>query len=210
MNRSAVAHIPASQFAFARSEDTFTVRLRAAKGDLDSCTLFYGDRACPESPVRFTSERMQKRYSDELFDFYEVTISPCPSRICYYFGLEKGEEHVWYYADAFHQDMPDLIMDDGFVVEGRSEYYQYPYILRSEIVKAPEWFLNAVVYNIFPDSFADGKRCLTCGQKEQQAPHGTVSRSRLGGTIKGIMENLDYIQELGFTCLYLKDRKSVV
>ena len=69
MNRSAVAHIPASQFAFARSEDTFTVRLRAAKGDLDSCTLFYGDRACPESPVRFTSERMQKRYSDELFDF---------------------------------------------------------------------------------------------------------------------------------------------
>ena len=42
MNRSAVAHIPASQFAFARSEDTFTVRLRAAKGDLDSCTLFYG------------------------------------------------------------------------------------------------------------------------------------------------------------------------
>lgn len=40
MNRSAVAHIPASQYAFARSEDTFTVRLRAAKGDLDSCTLF--------------------------------------------------------------------------------------------------------------------------------------------------------------------------
>ena len=36
MNRSAVAHIPASQYAFARSEDTFTVRLRAAKGDLDS------------------------------------------------------------------------------------------------------------------------------------------------------------------------------
>lgn len=32
MNRSAVAHIPASQYAFARSEDTFTVRLRAAKG----------------------------------------------------------------------------------------------------------------------------------------------------------------------------------
>ena len=65
MNRSAVAHIPASQYAFARSEDTFTVRLRAAKGDLDSCTLFYGDRACPESPVRFTSARMQKRYRDE-------------------------------------------------------------------------------------------------------------------------------------------------
>ena len=40
MNRSAVAHIPASQYAFARSEDTFTIRLRAAKGDLDLCTPF--------------------------------------------------------------------------------------------------------------------------------------------------------------------------
>ena len=28
-------------------------------------------------------------------------------------------------------------------------------------------------------------------------------RSRLGGTLKGIRENLDYIQEMGFTCLYL-------
>lgn len=47
MNRSAVAHIPASQYAFARSEDTFTVRLRAAKGDLDSCTLFMGTEPAP-------------------------------------------------------------------------------------------------------------------------------------------------------------------
>lgn len=203
MNRSAVAHIPASQYAFARSEDTFTIRLRAAKGDLDLCTLFYGDRACPDSPVSFASIPMQRRYSDELFDFYEGTIQPCPRRICYFFRLEKGGEYVWYYADEFHEDMPDLVMEDGFVVEGRSEYYQYPYILRSEIVRAPEWFLNAVVYNIFPDSFADGKARL-CGMgKELKAPHGTVSKSRLGGTIKGIMENLDYIQELGFTCLYL-------
>lgn len=119
------------------------------------------------------------------------------------FQAGKGGEYVWYYADEFHEDMPDLVMEDGFVVEGRSEYYQYPYILRSEIVRAPEWFLNAVVYNIFPDSFADGKARL-CGMgKELKAPHGTVSKSRLGGTIKGIMENLDYIQELGFTCLYL-------
>lgn len=84
------------------------------------------------------------------------------------FRAGKGEEHVWYYADAFHQDMPDLIMDDGFVVEGRSEYYQYPYILRSEIVKAPEWFLNAVVYNIFPDSFADGKGALPAGRRNSR------------------------------------------
>lgn len=203
MNRSAVLHIPMSQYAFAQAEDSFTVRLRAAKGDLDCCTLFYGDRAYPASPVRFTAVMMQRRWQDEYYDFFEVTLSPCLPRICYYFRLEKGEEWTYYYADAFHRELPDLIMEDGFVVEGRSEYYQYPYILRSEVVRIPEWFQNAVVYNIFPDSFADGKGQLSGGQKTFPAQGGAVSKNRLGGTIRGITENLDYISGLGFNCLYL-------
>ncbi|MDE6185670.1 MAG: glycoside hydrolase family 13 protein, partial [Lachnospiraceae bacterium] len=77
------------------------------------------------------------------------------------------------------------------------------YILRSEVIKLPEWFLHAVVYNIFPDSFADGPATLSGKMKELPSPDGTVSRSHLGGTIKGILENLDYIQSLGANCLYL-------
>lgn len=203
MNRSAVLHIPMSQYAFAAAEDTFVIRLRAAKGDLDKCTLFYGDRACTDSPVQFTETDMERRYQDELFDFYEVTIKPCPVRICYYFELEKGEERIYYYADAFHQDLPDMIMPDGFVVEGRSEYYQYPYILRSEVQRLPQWFQEAVVYNIFPDSFADGACSLSGSAREIKGDDGRISRSRLGGTIRGILENLDYICGLGFNCLYL-------
>lgn len=203
MNKCAILHIPASQYAFAQSEDRFMVRLRAGKGDLDCCTLFYGDRACVSSPVRFASVDMERRYQDELYDFYEVTLEDCPRRICYYFELEKGNEKIYYYADSFHQELPDIIMEDGFVIEGRSEYYQYPYILRSEVVKLPEWFAHAVVYNIFPDSFADGRRSLAGKGKEITGTDGTLSRSRLGGTIRGITENLDYICDLGFNCLYL-------
>lgn len=203
MNKSAVLHIPMSRFAFALSEDCFVIRLRAGKGDLDRCTLFYGDRACVASPVRFTPVVMEKRYEDELFDFYEMTLRNCPRRICYYFQLEQGDEKIYYYADAFYEELPDLIMEDGFVIEGRSEYYQYPYILRSEVVKLPEWFTHAVVYNIFPDSFADGRRSLTGAGKEITHADDTVRRSCLGGTIRGITENLDYICGLGFNCLYL-------
>ncbi|MDE7259413.1 MAG: glycoside hydrolase family 13 protein [Lachnospiraceae bacterium] len=203
MNKCAVLHIPASQYAFAQLEDRFVVRLRAGKGDLDCCTLFYGDRACVSSPVRFASVDMERRYQDELYDFYEVTLEDCPRRICYYFELEKGNEKIYYYADSFHQELPDIIMEDGFVIEGRSEYYQYPYILRSEVVKLPEWFAHAVVYNIFPDSFADGRRSLAQKGKEITGTDGTLSRNRLGGTIRGIVENLDYIRDLGFNCLYL-------
>ncbi|MDE6846373.1 MAG: glycoside hydrolase family 13 protein [Lachnospiraceae bacterium] len=203
MNKSAVLHIPMSQYAFAQSEDCFVIRLRAGKGDLDCCTLFYGDRACVSSPVRFASVTMERRYQDELYDFYEATLEGCHRRICYYFHLEKGDEKIYYYADSFHRELPDFIMEDGFVIEGRSEYYQYPYILRSEVIKLPEWFTHAVVYNIFPDSFADGKRSLPEKGKEISGENGIMSYSRLGGTIRGITENLDYICDLGFNCLYL-------
>lgn len=203
MNRSAVLHIPMSQYAFAEEEDTFVIRLRTAKGDLDKCMLFYGDRACTASPVQFTKTYMERRYQDELYDFYEATLTPCPVRICYYFELVKEEKKVYYYADAFHEHLPDMIMQDGFVVEGRSEYYQYPYILRSEIQRLPQWFQEAVVYNIFPDSFADGAGSLSGISGEISGTDGRSSRSRLGGTIHGILENLDHICSMGFNCLYL-------
>lgn len=203
MNRSAVLHIPTSQYAFAVAEDRLVIRLRTAKRDLDECVLFYGDRACTASPVRFTKTIMERRYEDELFDFYEVTIASCPVRVCYYFQLIKGEEKIYYYADAFHEELPDLVMPDGFVIEGRSEYYQYPYILRSEVQRLPVWFQEAVVYNIFPDSFADGRESLSCAPAEMAGADGIISRSRLGGTIRGILENLDDICGLGFNCLYL-------
>lgn len=203
MNRSAVLHIPMSQYAFAEAEDRFVIRLRAQKGDLDNCMLFYGDRACTASPVQFTKIAMERRYQDELYDFYEAVLAPCPVRICYYFELVKGEETVYYYADAFHHDLPDLIMPDGYVVEGRSEYYQYPYIMRAEVQSLPQWFQEAVVYNIFPDSFADGAESLSGISKEVAVADGRVSKSRLGGTIRGITENLGYICGLGFNCLYL-------
>lgn len=203
MNRSAVLHIPMSQYAFAKAEDVFTIRIRTAKGDLDSCTLFYGDRACMQSPVVFLQTDMKVCWQDEYYDYYETTITPSPKRICYYFKLVKETEWIYYYADAFHSQLPDMVLEDGFVLEGRSEYYQYPYILREEILKEPDWFLHAVVYNIFPDSFANGYRSLDGKGKVYERKDGVRCYSKCGGTIEGIRLNLDYIEGLGFNCIYL-------
>lgn len=203
MNKSAILHIPMSQYAFALEEGTFTIRLRAKKGDLDHCLLYYGDRACIQSPVVFTKTEMERRWQDTEFDYFEKTITEAPVRLCYYFILQKGNEQIYYYADAFHEKLPDMIRKDGFVIEGRSEYYQYPYAMREEIIKEPEWFLNAVVYNIFPDSFASDYRFLCKEGKTLTDKNGKKCSSKLGGTIEGIRKNLDYIQDLGATCIYL-------
>ena len=74
----------------------------------------------------------------------------------------------------------------------RADYFQLPFNHRADRFAAPAWTRDAVVYNIFPDSFAAGKRL---------APNGAPPCR--GGTVRGVTENLDYIASLGFNCIYL-------
>lgn len=203
MNKSAVIHIPMSQYAFPLSEDKFTIRIRTASGDLDECTLFYGDRAYPHTPMAFSKAHMNMIFFTKEYDMYEYTIEECPSRLCYFFELKSDGKKVYYYADRFHDSLADVQLDNGAVLEGRSEYYQYPIILKSEIIQIPRWFINSRVYNIFPDSFANGKRLINDNKLMITDEDGNYHNSCHGGTIRGITENLDYIKQMGFNCVYL-------
>ncbi len=188
----AVLHIPLSQYAFANSPTSLTLRLRTARGALGRCVLHYGDRVQPSDPITFTPVEMELAASDRLYDYYEATFESPYTRVCYYFELLARDERVYLYADILSPELPGE----------RSEFYQYPFIRREEISTVPDWLKNAVVYNIFPDSFASGKRSIACRAGEM-AYGGTTLRSRLGGTIRGITANLDYIADLGFNCIYI-------
>lgn len=202
IDKGAVLHIPLSQYAFADSEYRLTIRIRVRKNDLTGCFLYYADRVYPATPVKFEKLEMYVCARDEFFDYYEAVTETPYNRICYYFYLVKGEEWTYYYADRFTRKLPEFYIGNK-IVDVRSGYYQYPFILREEIVDVPEWFKNAVVYNIFPDSFASGKRSLEINKKEAVLENGSICRQKRGGTIKGVTENLDYIQAMGFTCIYL-------
>lgn len=191
--RQAVTHIPLSQYAFANSESSLTIRIRTAKDNLTACRLFYGDRVCPTDPVVFFPLDMDKVASDLYFDYYEVTFESPYTRVCYYFELQDEEERIYLYADIFSKELPGE----------RSEFYQYPFIRREEISTVPDWLKRAVVYNIFPDSFASGRRTIRGTASETPWKKGITLKSRLGGTLQGITSNLDYIAEMGFNCIYL-------
>ena len=193
IEKQAITHIPLSQYAFINSETSLTIRIRVAKDNLASCILWYGDRVYPKDPILFTPLPMEKTASDLYFDFYEITFESPYTRVCYYFELEDQEEKVYLYADIFSNELP----------KERSEFYQYPFMRREEISTVPEWLKHAVVYNIFPDSFASGYRTISGEASESVWERGLTLKSRLGGTIRGITENLDYIAQLGFNCLYL-------
>lgn len=216
MNKSAILHIPMSEYAYGVDEQHVTIKIRTGKGDIKSCYLNFGDRACRKTPVDFTREKMEIVLSDSNFDYYEVTLEDPYKRLCYYFEINDGNETLYYYSDFFS----DILVDD------RSEYYQLPFNHRADIVTPPEWAKNAIIYNIFPDSFATSKRNIACKGDEKIYTYedrpghifvtdnatkycttgdgkGLIVKSKLGGTLKGIRENVDYLKELGINAIYI-------
>jgi len=192
MNLAAIYHRPMSEFAFATSETEYVFRLRTAKNDLKNVKFAFADRATMTPKFTFDIRNMERVCSNKLYDWYEITIESKFERIGYYFELNDGETVKYYYGDGFY---------DEWDAE-RPDYFQLPFNLRADRLNVPEWVKDAVVYNIFPDSFADSARHIK-GEPSSAYWMGEECRSNLGGTIKGITENLDYIKDLGFNCVYL-------
>ena len=192
MKKETILHIPMSEYAHGLDERRIVLRLRAARGDLERVTLWYGDTACRKTPIDWFPEPMERVLSDEYHDWWELTLE-CPyHRIFYHFELSDGAESCYYYGGVF----TDKLVDD------RSEYFKLPFNHRADIARVPDWVHEAVVYNIFPDSFATSRRYIS-GEATQREFGGLTTHGKLGGTIRGVTENLDYLSGLGINCVYL-------
>ena len=97
MEKKAILHIPMSEYAHAVTDKQVVIRLRCAKSDLVRCTLYYGDRACRENPIKLTVMPMRIVTSDLEFDYFEVEFDTPYTRICYLFQLDDWKETVFYY-----------------------------------------------------------------------------------------------------------------
>ncbi len=71
-------------------------------------------------------------------------------------------------------------------------------------IQTPDWVKHAVFYQIFPDRFARSPR-LTLPPGIQFKPWGSPPEEQgfQGGDLLGIVDKLDYLQDLGITALYL-------
>ena len=171
-----------SEYAFALDDTHYIFRLRTGKGEAESVRFYYADRAVMTPKLQFAPLSMEKFRTDRYFDWYEIRLETRFERIAYYFELQNGVETLFYYGDCYEMAGTPT----------RADYFQLPFNHRADRFAAPAWTRDAVVYNIFPDSFAAGKRL---------APNGAPPCR--GGTVRGVTENLDYIASLGFNCIYL-------
>ncbi len=192
MKLDAILHIPMSEYCHGLDENHVVYRLRCARGDLKKVTLYYGDTACRVTPIIFTPVPMEKVASDRLHDYWQVIVQSLYDRIYYYFQMDDGERTLLYYGHVF----TDKLVDD------RSQYFKLPINHRADITKVPDWVKDAVVYNIFPDSFATSHQYIS-GQPTTLDYQGNPVNGKLGGTLRGVAENVDYLKDLGINCIYI-------
>lgn len=169
--------------------------------------------------------------TDEIGGFYSVQFR-APYRPCvlwYYFAIDieqNGEIHTLYYGNNHMQlGGEGSLYDSSEGSAGRIQEYQITVYQES---RAPEWYRNAIVYQIFPDRFArDGmweKRCRNAislrenaqGQKQfveqdwnkpayyvKDEAGNITAWPFYGGSLAGIESRLDYLVTLGVSVIYL-------
>ena len=192
MNKHAIFHITDIPYTYAIDEKTLAVRLKAARGDLKSCEIYFKDRYDWENS--FNVNTMELKKSDGLFDYYETSLKVEENRYRYYFRLEDKEGSVCYYNErGLHEEL---------IKPYEQNCFQFPYLNTADIHKVPAWAKEGIVYQIFPDRFCNGDK--------NNDPEGTLpwgeevsTTTMFGGDLQGIINKLDYLQELGINIVYL-------
>ncbi len=193
MLKEAIYHESFGVNAYPLSADTINLRLRTAKNDIQECYVYYIEK------YDFTPNLLWKKMSyfvhDDYFAYFTVAITLTSKRFKYFFKLiDHNGEELFYVADRFDHNFPENTLYGG--------YFQFPYINDDDLPEYPTWAKQAIFYQIFPDRFYRGgektsdKRLQSWGTKPKR-------NSFFGGNIRGIIEKLDYLKELGVNVLYI-------
>ncbi len=166
------------------------VRFRTAKGDV-SGVYFRDEESNLEYPMKLQS-------SDCFFDYYEYRFWMPEKMLRYGFRVEKGGESCFYDR-----------------LGPRGESVVRPFMITPGF-HTPAWAKGAVIYQIFVDRFCNGDRSNDVADGEYRylgrpvkgepdwsaLPEAFDVGNFYGGDLKGVMEKLDDLQNLGVEVLY--------
>ena len=201
MLKEAVFHQPYNNYAYLIDPETLFVQLRAKKGDLEKVSIFFDDRyasAWDDKQPRYLS-KLKKYASDRRYDYFKTEIELSEKRFKYVFLLDDGEEQLYYSMYGLHPSVPHHL-----------GHFQYTYGCEKDIYQTPDWVKNGVFYEIMVDRFNNADETInpniTKGKRlkswDEEPNDENVSDNYYGGDLAGIIEKLDYLDDLGVTAVY--------
>ena len=198
MELTAIYHRPESEYAYLYKEGQVHIRIRTKKEDIEKIVLHYGDPFIFLEDSFEDAKEMVKVTSDALFDYWQVAVSVRFARLQYLFELEdKKGQSILYGDKGFADNSPE-----NLALEGNG--FKLPYIHEIDGCQVPEWVSKTIWYQIFPERFANGNVGISPeGALDWDSSIRPKSSDFFGGDLQGIIDHLDYLQDLGITGLYL-------
>ncbi|BDD39219.1 glycoside hydrolase family 13 protein [Streptococcus ruminantium] len=196
--RTALYHRPDSEYAYLYKENQVHLRFRTKFQDVTSICVHHGDPFIfYQQGYQYRAE-MEKVASDNLFDYWQVELKTDFGRLQYIFEL-------------IGRDGQRLLYGEGGPLAASEEKlhsfmngFKLPYLHELDRCQVPAWVSGTVWYQIFPDRFARGKASEAKQTFREWNPDLAPSPNDFfGGDLAGIIEHLDYLQDLGITGLYL-------
>lgn len=168
---------------------TVTVRFRTAKNNVDYVILV----------CKGEQHIMKKAESDKHFDYYATELQLGSEKLTYYFEICSGRLRAFF--------------DTRGLVQEVSEYYSFV-ILPG--FKTPGWAKGAVIYQIYVDRFFNGDKTNDVETNEycyigepvhkvedwSRYPASMDVREFYGGDLQGVLDKMDYLQDLGVEAIY--------
>ena len=192
MEYSAIYHNADKKMCFCMEQGRFLIRLKTKKNDIKKVVLHYQDKYISVERLDTRAQKeMTKLCSDRYCDYFEVEVEMDVVCLRYFFELTDQEGTVKYYSNHDFYDEP--LTDTDYM-------YNCTQNLREvEIFEMPEWAKNKVVYQVFPSRYATSKEVDEATW--YQAPIGPDAD--LKGDLRGVIEHLDHLKELGVDILYM-------
>ncbi|MBT2669522.1 alpha-glycosidase [Streptomyces sp. ISL-14] len=194
MEFSSIHHRPNDNYGYTINTETLHIRLRTKKQDISSAGLIFGDPYISDNDGQWLYEEfpMSLSGSDNRYDYWHIYVKPPYRRIRYGFKVSSEDESAIYTEKGFFKEPP---RDPG-------SYFAIPYLHQNEVFGAPEWVKDTIWYQIFPERFANGN---PENNPEGVIPWGSEEPAVdnfFGGDFEGIIEHLDYLENLGINGIY--------
>ena len=165
------------------------IRFRSAKNNIDYVFLVHNGQKYMMTKIR----------QEGLFDFYEVEIELDEEKFEYHFEIVSGKITCFYDLRGVTRDVQD--------------YYKFTLVPGQ---KTPEWARGAVMYQIYVDRFCNGdpSNDVLTDEYHYIGEHVTRVtdwgkypammgvREFYGGDLAGVLQKMDYLQDLGVDVIY--------
>lgn len=170
--------------------DKVNIRIRTKKNNVDFVYLVFNDER----------RQMEKVETADGFDYYAVDIELGTETVRYFFEIFSGKIHCYYNKFGVVREVED--------------HYSFGLVPG---FKTPDWAKGAVMYQIFVDRFCNGdpSNDVVTGEYSYiqdhvkkvddwyRPPLEMDVREFYGGDLQGVMDKLDYLQDLGVDVIYL-------